>query len=73
VQHNQSEVARLKAEIELQSAAAHRAVYGLAEGTSQHSFITKKMERIGKLHDDLMGIIGERKATRFLVKTIDRC
>lgn len=66
----QSEVARTKENIELQYAAARFALCGSSQGTAQHKIITTKMER---LYDDLIKEIGERRATEFLVKTMDMC
>lgn len=72
MQNNQSEVARTKANIELEWAAACHAMYGTSQGASQHGTISSKMHRVGTLHDDLKGMIGEGRAAKFLVKTMDR-
>lgn len=71
VNNNQSEIARLKAEIELESAACQYALNALSLGTARHSFITSKMERIGELHKKLKTRIGEEKTARFVVKTMN--
>jgi len=72
-QQNQSDVVRIKSQIELETATACYAMYGPILETVNHRFFTERMKRIGELHDDLMKRIGERRATLFLVKTIDRC
>ena len=69
---NQSDVAKLKAELELRNAAAQYAMHGLSQGSTKHKFITKNMERMGELHDELIERIGEGKAARFLVKTMEK-
>lgn len=67
---NVSNVARLKAELELTSAAARYGLYGPAI-VARHPFITKKMERMGELHDELAEKIGERRADKFLIRAME--
>lgn len=69
--YTQSNIAHLKAEFELQNAAARYALNGLSSGTASHRFITSKMERMGELHDELKKKIGEEKAARFVVKAMN--
>ena len=47
---HQSEVARLLSKITAEYEAAQRGLSGLAYGTSQHDFITARMENLGQLH-----------------------
>ena len=54
-----SEVARLLAQISAEYEAAQRGLSGLAYGTSQHEFITARMEHLGQLHNQLQSIVGE--------------
>jgi hypothetical protein len=54
-----SEVARLLAQIRDEYEAAHQGLSGLAQGSSQHQFITKRMERIGELHSQLQELLGD--------------
>lgn len=54
----QSEVAQLLQRIEAEYLAAQRGLTGFAEGAS-HAAITSRMEKIGKLHEDLRAIVGE--------------
>ncbi len=48
LRENKSEVAHLMAEIDTEYDAARTGLLGLAQGTSQHAFITKRMEIIEK-------------------------
>ena len=59
MQQCQSEVAHLLAQICAEYEAAERALHGFASGVSQHSFITAKMERMGELHQELQGLVGD--------------
>ena len=71
--HNQSEIARLLAQIDAEYAAAQRGLNGLAHGVSQHDFITRKMERVSELHSKLSEVVGSREeAMRLLVEHQER-
>ncbi len=70
-QHNQSEVARLKAQIEAEIQAAQWALYGTSLGAAQHQFITCRMERMGILHEELKELVGEEEGVRLLVQVMD--
>ena len=70
-QHNQSEVARLKAQIEAEIQAAQWALYGASLGAAQHQFITCRMERMGILHEELKELVGEEEGVRLLVQVMD--
>lgn len=65
---NKSEVARIRAQIAAESEAAQQALHGLAQGVSQHEFITARMENMSRLHDRLKEI--DEDATEFLVETL---
>jgi len=54
-----SEVARLLLQITAEYEAAQRGLTGLAYGTSQHEFITARMENMGQLHNELQTIVGD--------------
>jgi hypothetical protein len=56
---HQSEVARLLAQISEEYEAAQQGLSGLAQGSSQHHFITRRMERMGELHSELRDFIGD--------------
>ena len=40
-------------------AVEQRGLTGLASGSSQHSFITARMEQMGQLHQELRHLVGE--------------
>ncbi|GCE11200.1 hypothetical protein [Tengunoibacter tsumagoiensis] len=54
-----SEVARLLAQISAEYEAAQRGLTGLSYGTSQHDFITARMEKMGQLHNQLQSLVGD--------------
>ena len=54
-----SEVARLLKQIGQEYESALQGLTGLAQGTSQHTFITKKMENMDKLQHELEAIVGD--------------
>ena len=54
-----SEVANLLTQISNEYKSAQQGLLGLAQGTSQHQFITRKMERIGALHSELHTLLGD--------------
>ena len=58
-QEQHSEVARLLSQISAEYEAARRGLSGLAYGTSQHDFITARMENMGQLHIELQSIVGD--------------
>jgi hypothetical protein len=71
--NNQSEVRRLLEQIDAEYAAAKRGLTGLAQGVSQHEFITKRMERVSELHSELSEIVGSREeAMRLMVEHQER-
>ena len=65
-----SEVARLLAQISAEYEAAQRGLTGLAYGTSQHEFITARMEHMGQLHNELQSIVGD-KAIALVAETLN--
>jgi len=62
---NQSEVARIKQQIEDAYLSSQNGMTGLAE-VARHAYITKRMERMGSLTGDLAKIVGDKEASRFL-------
>ncbi len=66
----QSEVARLKQQIEEEYEAAQRGLNGLASGTARHEFITAKMERIAVAHEKLIELVGPEEAVSLVAHTI---
>lgn len=65
-----SEVARLLAQISAEYEAAQRGLTGLAYGTTQHEFITARMEHMGQLHNELQSIVGD-KAIALVAETLN--
>jgi len=61
---NQSEVARLREQIELQIEAMQRGMHGFATGTTRHAFIRARLERIDQYQHSLAGYIGEDDANQ---------
>lgn len=70
-EQNQSEVARIKREIELEQLSAHQAMHGTALGMSKHEFITRRMQRMGELSEELKKFVGEEEAGRYLKETME--
>ena len=66
MQGNQSEVARLLQQITQEYEAATLGLTGLAYGTSQHAFITARMENMSCLREELATHVGEMTATRLV-------
>jgi len=56
---NQSEVARILEQISLEYEAAQRGMYGFAQGSAKHEFITARMENMGNLHSKLHDLVGD--------------
>lgn len=59
MEKHDSEVARLLALFRAEYEAAQWGLSGLAFGTSQHKFITTKMENMWKVHEELHNLVGE--------------
>jgi hypothetical protein len=69
---SQSEVARLRAEIERQCEASWSALHGLAWGNAQHAFISARLHRVETCHQLLSGLIGDEQATEMVCEVFDR-
>jgi hypothetical protein len=67
-----SEVARLLDQIREEYEAAMRGISGLSQGSSRHSFITTRMENMGKLQTQLDELIGEN-AIALVVTCLENC
>jgi hypothetical protein len=70
LEENQSEVARILAQIRAEFESAQQGLSGLSQGTPQHVFITAKMEHIGALHKELRVIAGD-EAMILIATTLD--
>jgi hypothetical protein len=71
-ENNTSEVARLKRQIELEYEAAQRVMYGYMAGAGKHEFITARMENMGRCHEKLVTLVGEREATKALARALEQ-
>jgi hypothetical protein len=58
-EEQRSEVTRLLSQISAEYEAAQRGLTGLSYGTSQHDFITARMENMGRLHTQLQSLVGD--------------
>ncbi len=67
---NQSEVARLRQQLNAEYQAARLAMNGYAE-VARHETITARMENMGRLHEELRAIVGEEEAVKALVRAMD--
>ena len=67
-----SDVARLRAQIEQEHAACVWALTGLSSGNVQHAFITRRMGHMDIAYRGLSQIIGEEQATEVLCETFER-
>jgi hypothetical protein len=67
-QQNNSEVARLMAQIEAEHEAAQRGMKGLAEGTARHKFIEAHTRRMWALKDELSKMVGENEAMTIICR-----
>jgi hypothetical protein len=70
-QSNGSEVARILSQIREEYEAAKLGLSGLAEGTSRHAFVTKKMENMGKLQLELGSLIGNMPAIALITEHLN--
>jgi hypothetical protein len=67
-----SEVAQMRAQIELEYEAMKRGLVGVAAGVAKHRFIVAKMERVGQLTDRLAQQIGQEQANTIAAQTYIR-
>lgn len=58
VENNQSEVARLRQQIEIQLVAMRRGLSGLSSGSARHAFINARLEHIGIYQHNLTEQLG---------------
>jgi hypothetical protein len=68
--HAGSEVARILEQIRLEYEAGMNGLSGLTQGGSRHSFITARMENMGKLQEELEKLIGD-DATVLVVNALE--
>ncbi len=65
-----SAVARIRRSIAAEYRAAEQGLSGLASGVSQHAVITAHAERISRLHQELIGLVGPEEAIVVLAESI---
>lgn len=63
---NQSEVAQLRQQIELELTSMRYGLSGFASGTARHTFIHTRMERVGDCQNMLAQYLGEHAATEIV-------
>jgi hypothetical protein len=66
-----SEVARLLRQIGEEYAAAQRGLSAFAYGSTQHAFITQRMENMGVLHNRLKVLVGDVPALEMIIEQLD--
>lgn len=66
---SESEVARLRRQIEQELVAMQLGMSGFAAGTARHEFIRVRMENIDDYRDKLAEHVGDVDATQFVCKT----
>jgi hypothetical protein len=69
---NKSDIARLRQQIAAEYEAAQRGLHSLSLGTTQHAFITKRMENMSACHDALKKLVGEQEAIKILAETLEQ-
>jgi hypothetical protein len=65
-----SEIARMRQQIVTEYLSAQLGLSGFAEGTSRHSFITTKMERMGESFEILAEMMGKEQAIQIVAQTL---
>ena len=63
---NQSEIARLRQQIEMELTSMQHGLSGFASGMARHAFIHTRMERVGDCQIRLAQYLGEHAATEMV-------
>ncbi len=63
---NESEVARLRRQIDLEFEALQRVKAGLAVGTARHDFIQARMRTVDVCQDKLEQLVGDAQASQIV-------
>jgi len=63
---NQSEIAQLRQQIEMELTSMRYGLNGFASGTARHTFIHMRMERVGACQNMLAQYLGEHAATELV-------
>jgi hypothetical protein len=69
---NESEIARFRAQIELEHAAMVWALNGLSEGNARHAFIERRLRHMDRSYQGLSKIVGEEQATETLCEVWEK-
>jgi hypothetical protein len=64
----QSEIAQLKQQIAAEYETAKQGLTGLAQGTAQHAFIQRKMEKMHSYQKSLIDLVGMEKASEIIAE-----
>jgi hypothetical protein len=67
---NQSEVARLRQQIEAEYQAAAQAMTGFSQ-VAKHEFITARIERIGVHQEHLAALVGEQASMQIVCEIFE--
>lgn len=71
-ERGQSEMAKLLRQFDEEFEAAQQGLLGLAQGTPQHEFITKRMEGMEAAREGIEKIVGPDEATRLIVNQMNK-
>lgn len=63
---NESEVARIRHQIDLEFEALQRIKSGLAVGTARHDFIQARMQTVDVCQDELEQLVGDAQASQIV-------
>jgi hypothetical protein len=69
---NHSEVARLRAQIEREYAAACAGLHGLGMGSARHDFIQRRMASAQEYGEQLIAQLGKEAAMPLIVEAMER-
>ena len=64
----ESEIVQLKRRIAAEYEAGKRGLEGLAQGTSQHAFITQRVENMSRCYTQIVALVGQEQASQILTE-----
>ncbi len=70
-ERNESDVARLRAQIDREIHAAWQGLYGVSQGYTKHEFITARYDRTGVLRNELGQLVGEDAAMQVVLNAMN--
>lgn len=68
---NKSEIAFLMELFDLERQSAQWALTGMAE-SAKHAFITRRMERMGYIQEQLADLVGEDESKRLVLEVMEK-